>query len=503
MCKYVVYADLNCPYSYAMFHRLKALDLLDRVEIRLVEHAQDIGLYGNTPDILTELASDVFKVRSQAPEVTIALPPERPDSRFANLCAIAAKQIDQSKARTFIDLFYNALWVEGQDIASPTVIYEALQTAGLPTELSIDMDTEDQLDDWQESWEVAGVGCRVPAIVAEDKRTLVGLATEEELSAFMGGELTEREYTARTLCKYSDHHTLAIFAPNGIEHVWQTIDGLRKQYNILMPATLNDLKKHLLAQEETPDLLLIDGSDSAMESLLACQNLIQKIHNAFIPIAIINGDTDDAAELQAYEHGVSDYIPQHRAVGIVKARIKMMLELKRSRDILERSARIDGLTGVNNRREFEKVLEMEWRRASRGRQQLSLILIDVDHFKAFNDHYGHLAGDSCLRQVAGAIQGALNRSHDAVFRYGGEEFVVLLPETDRLGAEAVAQRIRTDIMSLGIKHERSSTGLVVTASQGVCALTPSNSHSPHELVEKADAALYKAKGKQRNCVVAA
>ena len=101
MCTYVVYADLNCPYSYALFHRLKALDLLDRVEVRLIEHAQDIGLYGNSPDILTELASDVFKVRSQAQEVPIALPPERPDSRFANLCVIAAKQTEKEKIFSF------------------------------------------------------------------------------------------------------------------------------------------------------------------------------------------------------------------------------------------------------------------------------------------------------------------------------------------------------------------------------------------------------------------
>ena len=503
MSGYIVYGDLNCPYSYALFERLKAMDLLDQVEFRLVEHAQDIGLYGNTADILSELASDVFAVRGHAPEVPISLPPERPDSRFANLCVLAAMQIDREKALNFIDLFYKALWVDGQDIASPTIIFDALQKAGLPTELSIDIDCEEQLDTWQDQWAASGVSSRVPSIVAEDKRTLIGLAAPEDLQAFFEGAATEIEYDSREFCKYTDHHTIAVFAPNGIETVWKTIDALRARYNILLPATLSDLKKQLLSQEQTPDLLLIDGSDEWLPTLLNCQNLVQKIHHGFIPTALINADNDDQQELQAYTHGASDFIVRGRAEGIIRARVGMMLELKRSRDFLERSARIDGLTGVNNRREFEKLLEMEWRRASRSNLPLSLIMVDVDHFKAFNDLYGHLAGDSGLRRIAGAMENAVNRSHDSVCRYGGEEFAVLLPETDKAGAELVAQRIRKQVQALSIKHERSSTGLVVTVSQGICTLTPSTKYSPHELVERADSALYNAKDTARNCIVVA
>jgi diguanylate cyclase (GGDEF)-like protein len=234
-----------------------------------------------------------------------------------------------------------------------------------------------------------------------------------------------------------------------------------------------------------------------------CQRLIQKIHNAFIPIALIGAPNDDQLELQAYANGASDYIIEGRVAGIVRARIRMMLELKRSRDILERSARIDGLTGVNNRREFEKILEMEWRRSSRTRQPLSLIMVDVDHFKAFNDRYGHLAGDSCLRRLATTMASVVNRSHDAVCRYGGEEFVVLLPDTDKAGAKKVANAIRDQVMALGIAHDRSSTGLVVTVSQGAATMVPSSANSPHELVELADKALYKGKKSTRNCVIVA
>lgn len=501
--QYVVYGDLNCPYSYALHERLKALNLLDKVDYRLVEHAQDIGLYENTPDMLAELASDVFSVRSYASEIPISLPSERPDSRFAILCVIAAAQIDSQKAIIFRDLFYKAMWVDGLDIASPTVIYDCLEAADLPTELSIDMDAEDILDEWQDRWENSHIGSRVPVIFSPDSRKLIGLASIDEISAFFAGEDNKVEYDSREMCKYSEHHTIAVFASEGLTPVWQLIEALRSDYNILLPATLGDLKQQLESAEQTPDLVLIHATDDWLNNLLLCQRLIQNINNTFVPIAIVGAESDDQQELKAYAHGASDYLVQDRAAGIIRARISMMLELKRSRDFLERSARIDGLTGVNNRREFEKSLEMEWRRSARTRQPLSLIMLDVDHFKAFNDRYGHLAGDSCLRRLAGVMQTTVNRSHDAVCRYGGEEFAILLPDTDTKGAKRVAQAIRDQIMLLGIAHDRSSTGLVVTVSQGVSTLIPSSSNSPHELVEHADQALYKAKSSQRNCVVAA
>ena len=503
MAKYTVYGDLNCPYSYAMHERLKSLNIKENLEFRLVEHAPDIGLYSSSPDMLAELASDVFSVRSHASEVAIALPPERPDSRFANLCVIAAHLIDPIKAEQFRDLLYKALWVEGKDLSSPTVIFESLEAVGLPSELSIDLECEDILDEWQDEWESSTVGSRVPVILASDNRKLTGLASLEEIQSFLSGDEIQVEYDSRKMFKYSDHSTIAVFATEGVAPIWQLMDILRGDYNLLLPATFMDLKKILESAEKTPDLILLHANDDWLNTLLSCQNMIQKLNNAFIPIALVGAVNDDKQELQAYAHGVSDYLIADRAAGIIKARVGMMLELKRSRDFLERSARIDGLTGVNNRREFEKTLELEWRRSSRTRQPLSLIMLDVDHFKAFNDKYGHLAGDSCLRRIANALQNTVSRSHDAVCRYGGEEFAILLPETDSKGAQRVAVMLRDEIMALGIAHERSSTGLVVTASQGIATLIPSSSNSPHQLVELADKALYKAKSNKRNCVVAA
>jgi len=165
-------------------------------------------------------------------------------------------------------------------------------------------------------------------------------------------------------------------------------------------------------------------------------------------------------------------------------------------------ARMDGLTGLTNRRAFDETIEVEFRRSQRNRTPLSLLLIDVDHFKPFNDTYGHPAGDDCLKAVAKVLTRTLNRPADFAARYGGEEFAAILPDTDVEGAVAIAEAIRMAVRGLGIDHDGSATG-VVTASVGVstCAGTSAD-ESVDGLLRAADAALYAAKAAGRDCVVA-
>nr|WP_315981678.1 GGDEF domain-containing protein [Aliamphritea spongicola] len=165
---------------------------------------------------------------------------------------------------------------------------------------------------------------------------------------------------------------------------------------------------------------------------------------------LYRSELDDTLEASLYDAGTADYLLEHRNPAIIQARIGILLQLKRSHDLLARAASIDNLTQVYNRREFERTLEMEWRRSQRSKQSLSLILLDIDYFKAYNDHYGHLNGDNCLRQVAKAIKDSARRVQDIVSRYGGEEFCILLPETDLAGAQKLAENIRDNINRLEI-----------------------------------------------------
>ena len=173
--------------------------------------------------------------------------------------------------------------------------------------------------------------------------------------------------------------------------------------------------------------------------------------------------------------------------------------LEQANSKLEALSYTDALTGIANRRNFDRMLAQEWNRGQRGGTPLALVLLDVDHFKHFNDHYGHLAGDACLRAVAGALVQAGRRAGDLPARYGGEEFVVLLPDTGLDDALETARYIQNAIRSLALPHAETFPG-IVTASLGVASLVPSKQHIPEDLVRQADSALYCAKQSGRNCL---
>ncbi len=171
--------------------------------------------------------------------------------------------------------------------------------------------------------------------------------------------------------------------------------------------------------------------------------------------------------------------------------------LKRSID-LEKLARLDSLTGLCNRRTFTESIRKEWERAKRQNQSISVIMIDVDYFKYFNDSYGHRAGDECLRQIAEALKAAASRASDLICRYGGEEFVILLPNVDANGAHMVALKVQGHIKSLGIPHNASNVSRRVTVSIGYATQANVKTSGWEYLVARADAAMYRAKKKGRN-----
>lgn len=176
-------------------------------------------------------------------------------------------------------------------------------------------------------------------------------------------------------------------------------------------------------------------------------------------------------------------------------------ELNTDKSELEKISLTDALTGLPNRRHFDLYLEKEWSRALRQRQPIAIVMVDIDYFKAFNDAYGHLGGDECLKQVAQVLAQAVRRPTDLIARYGGEEFALVLPNTQ--DAAAVAESCRLAIQALGIVHEFSGVAPVVTISAGVCNLVPSKRISPELLIQRADKALYEAKRAGRNQVLEA
>jgi diguanylate cyclase (GGDEF)-like protein len=252
-----------------------------------------------------------------------------------------------------------------------------------------------------------------------------------------------------------------------------------------------------------PDLILLDVLMPGLNGYEVCRRLKLDQRTCEIPVIFVTSQSDSAEEEDGLAAGAADFIAKTASVNVMKARVHTLITLKRQADLLRALAHFDGLTGLANRRHFDDTLAGEWRRCSRSGTPLSLILIDVDHFKRYNDCYGHPAGDECLREVSACLKAGVTRSHDLVARYGGEEFACVLPETPLEGAEAKAQSLESAVRALRIRNEKSEVAYgIVTISLGVAVAMPNMDDPRAGLISCADRALYMAKDAGRGQVVA-
>lgn len=251
-------------------------------------------------------------------------------------------------------------------------------------------------------------------------------------------------------------------------------------------------------QQRLPDLILLDVVMPGMDGHEVCRRLKADPLTRDIPVIFITARDNVNDELQGLGEGAVDFIGKPLVPEIVRARVRTHLTLKYQSEFLHSLAFIDGLTGIANRRNFDETLEAEWRRCMRASQPIALLMIDIDYFKHYNDHYGHQAGDECLRAVAAALRGGMARSHDLVARYGGEEFACILPNTPLDGALTKAEELRQAICELSLPHAYSSTAPHLTISIGVAVTVPDAASQADSLIASADAQLYLAKQNGRN-----
>jgi len=252
--------------------------------------------------------------------------------------------------------------------------------------------------------------------------------------------------------------------------------------------------------ELSPDLILLDVVMPGMNGHEVCRYLKSHPITANIPIIFVTTQSNSDDESAGFEAGAVDFISKPINEKVVRARVRTHLKLKVQNEYLEAMAMIDGLTLIANRRSFDEKLDVEWRQCRRSQAPLSVVLIDIDYFKLFNDCYGHQAGDRCLQTVAMSIKSCLKRPHDLVARYGGEEFVCILPECDLIGATRIAETMCQAILELAIPHSMSRTAPFVTISAGVASNMPDENAASSELITEADKRMYKAKMQGRNRV---
>lgn len=270
------------------------------------------------------------------------------------------------------------------------------------------------------------------------------------------------------------------------------------------------------------DLILMNNVMPVMSGTEACEKIKRASHLKDIPVIMVTASNELSSLKAAFNAGVTDFISKPFNEVELLARIRSALILKKEMDnrkarereliettkLLENANKklqelsfLDGLTGIANRRYFDEAYASEWRRCLREKKPITLILADIDCFKAYNDNYGHQNGDECLKKVALAVKKQCRRPGDMPARYGGEEFVILLPFADHNGGLPIAQNLRQCVENLAIPHAHSLAGSMVTVSVGLASETPNTDHNRESLLRSADEALYQAKNTGRNKVI--
>ncbi len=294
----------------------------------------------------------------------------------------------------------------------------------------------------------------------------------------------------------SAHREKILIVDDNKQNIDLLLDLFKDDYKVAVAITPERALK-AARNDPRPDIILLDIVMPGMDGYEVCSLLKQDEATQQIPIIFVTAVSEVMDETRGFALGGVDYITKPFHPPMVRARVQMHLNFKRKQELLEEFAFIDALTEIPNRRRLEEILDREWHRASRSMQPLSLLFLDIDCFKQFNDTYGHGRGDEALRRIAKEIHRCLKRAGDFVARYGGEEFVAVLPYSDEDKAKSTARMLSEAVDGLGIVHEASTAAPHLTVSIGLVTVQPCETLSISHVMQVLDKALYEAKSDGR------
>lgn len=284
-----------------------------------------------------------------------------------------------------------------------------------------------------------------------------------------------------------------------------TLSGMELFFSVQYDTVTCDNSESALAvaQQGHVDLILLDVNMPGMNGHELCATLQQRATTKNIPVIILTGSIDDNTEFNSLNAGAVDFMPKPVDLQTLRLKVENHMKLARHRRELSEMSYTDALTGVANRRYIEKILRRECQAAVRTEQPLSLAIIDIDNFKDYNDTLGHQKGDQCLAQVAQTLKGTLRRENDLIGRFGGEEFMVILPNTDLAGAEGIVHQMLTKLREVAVLHPASDCSNLVSVSVGIASYSPDllsdDELNADALFAQADDKLYQAKQNGKDC----
>ena len=498
---FTVYADFNCPFSYALNERLFALGLENRVDFRLIQHKPEADRDKIDLTVLSELTTEVAEVRRRIPSIEINVPMFRPNTAPPTALVYKINREDPFQAVQLRRRIFRALWVDGQDISDADLL------ASLLLDLDIELSStkvalnNQELTAWQSEWENnIEFDRNLPIIISENGETVIGSLLEPELDAFLeSGSLVSEEVSSRLWQAPRRQRVLVL------ENDADCVRGIVEQMHDTQVEVVEDIIA-LIAHARNlgmPDLLVVNAG--LIENVSGAdwwRNATNSDPDPAVPILYLLDEPGTEIEAAAFANGATDVIAKPFHPRLLRTRLNTYLESRRLQLKLQQIARVDALTSISNRIEFDDRLMAEWGRGSRAGESLALLMIDVDRLRAYNDSFGHLRGDECLIDIAQLLTSCMQRSGDLVARYQGGLFAALLPGIKLDSALKIARDCERVVARAKHPHPASSVAPHVSVSIGVTAMVPIPDKNSSILVEQAEIALYQAK-RQRHYRVSA
>jgi diguanylate cyclase (GGDEF)-like protein len=489
-----VYADMSCPFCFVLHERLLTLKLLDKVEWRTIEHAPGANASTRDPRQIEQLNQEYRMILKRAGDVKVANPGFIPNTSLVNQYLYQVSKQFPDRIGQIRMLLYRALWQQGVDISDKAMLEALLQEQGIVL-TDIESQVYERLARWQRKWQFADFDLRIPVMLRDQTEVMLGLQNAKSVTAFIDFQSLQ-DFQTGDICRFISKDTILVLCNKAYQQPLTQLADSEKTALLFYHGSaqlLDDMAK------KRPDLLLLDESIEGNFELCQQAKTLNGLSND-LPTVFLSQDLQRVNESKAFRSGAIDYICFQTQTDALFSRLKNHIRIKHRLDILSDHAAYDGLTGLYNKVELENCLEREWRYACRYRHSLAVLMLDIDHFKAYNSFFGHPTGDEALIKISSAISGCVFRGTDVVARYGGEAFAIILPNTDKKSLLSICERIKAAVEKQNIQHQPGFEVKHLTVSIGAGL---SQAHADNNflmLIELAEQCLYQAKSAGRNCI---